>query len=160
PVEAIPLAEPMPELAEAQPIIPAEAPPVPPPPPPKPVVKPREVVARTPTPPAPPTPTPPVEAPVQAAPTPAAPLPPQLAALPPTAGRPGADADYFAVVLAWLEKHKEYPRQAQIRRMQGTAILHFELDRQGKVLSFRLDRSSGYPELDHEVEEMIKRASP
>lgn len=160
--EAIPLVEPMPELAETQAVVPTEARPVPPPPPPKPVVKPSTpVVARTPPPPAPPSPTSPVTAPIQAAAPPAAaPSPPQLAALPPSVGRPGADADYFAVILAWLEKHKEYPRQSQLRRQQGTAVLHFELDREGRVLSYRIRTSSGFPELDREVEAMLKRAEP
>lgn len=158
--EAIPLVEPMPELAETQAVVPTEAPPVPPPPPPKPAAKPpTQIVLRTP--PVPPSPTPPVTAPLQAPAAPAAaPSLPQLAALPSSVGRPGADADYFAVILAWLEKHKEYPRQSQLRRQQGTAVLHFELDRHGRVLSYRIRTSSGFPELDREVEAMIKRAEP
>ncbi len=64
------------------------------------------------------------------------------------------------MILAWLEKHKEYPRQSQLRRQQGTAVLHFELDRQGRVLRYRIRTSSGFPELDREVEAMIKRAEP
>ena len=155
PAEAIPLVEPMPLLAEVQPVVPIEIKPVLPPPP-KPVVRaPTPVVAKT-----PPTEAPPVEAPPQVAAAPAAPMPPQLAALPPMAGRPGADADYFTAVLAWQEKHKEYPRQAQIRRIQGTTVLEFELDRLGHVLSYRIKTSSGSPELDREVEAMIKRAEP
>lgn len=158
----IPLVEPMPELAEVQEVVPVETKAVPPPPPPKPVVKPppARIVAKAPL--APPPPPPLGEVPVQAAaaPPPAAPMPPQLASLPPSIGRPGADAEYFAVLLAWLEKHKEYPRQAQVRRQQGTAVLHFELDRQGRVLSFRIKTGSGFPELDREVEAMIKRAEP
>lgn len=85
---------------------------------------------------------------------------PQLAALPPSVGRPGADEDYLASILAWLEKHKEYPREAQRRRQQGTAVLAFELDRQGRVLTYRIKTSSGFAELDREVEAMIKRAEP
>jgi protein TonB len=159
--EAIPLAEPMAELAEIQPVIPAEAPAVPWPPP-KPLVKPPAPVAvkAPPSSPAPPIPAPPTIAPAQAAPPPAVPAPPQLAALPPAAGRPGADADYLASILAWLERHKEYPREAQRRRQQGTAVLAFELDRQGRVLSYRIKTSSGFAELDREVEAMIKRAEP
>lgn len=159
PVDPIQLVEPMPQFAEVQEVVPIETKAVPPPPP-KPVVKPPTPVAAK-TPPAPPVPSPPVEVPVQAAAPPsAAPMPPQMAALPPSVGRPGADADYFAAILAWLEKHKEYPRQAQMRRQQGTAVLYFELDRNGHVLSYRIKTSSGFPELDREVEAMIKRAEP
>lgn len=160
PAEVIPRVEPMPQLAETQPVVRTEAQTVPPPPP-KPVIKPPgPIIARAPSP-APPSPAPPVPAPVRTAvPPAAAPSPPQIAALPPAAGRPGADADYFATVLAWLEKHKEYPRQSQLRRQQGTAVLHFELDRQGRILSYRIRTSSGFPELDREVEAMIRRAEP
>ena len=161
PAEAIPLVEPMPQLAETQSVVPTAAQTVPPPPP-KPVIKPPgPIVAKSSPAPAPPSSVSPALSPVEtAAPPAAAPSPPQLAALSPPVGRPGADADYFAVILAWLEKHKEYPRQSQLRRQQGTAVLHFELDRQGRVLSYRIRTSSGFPELDREVEAMIKRAEP
>ncbi len=158
-VDPIPLVEPMPQLAEAQEVLPVETKAVPPPPPVKPK-PPTPVVAKAPPTPAPPTPAPVADVPVQAVPAPAAPMPPQVASLPPSVGRPGADAEYFSTVLAWLEKHKEYPRNAQARRQQGTAVLHFELDRQGHVLSYRIKSSSGHPDLDREVEAMIKRAEP
>jgi protein TonB len=69
-------------------------------------------------------------------------------------------ADYMSVIRAWLEKHKEYPRQARMRRQEGTAFLYFEMDRNGKVQSFRVTRSSGHDILDREVEDMIQRATP
>ena len=75
-------------------------------------------------------------------------------------GMPGDVVDYMAVLQAWLEKHKEYPRGARLRRMEGTTLLYFVMDRDGKVLDFRIQKSSGYEILDHEVEEMIKRAQP
>lgn len=158
-VDPTPLVEPMPQLAEVQEVLPVETKAVPPPPPQKPK-PPAPVVARTPPLQASSAPAPVAEAPVQAPPGPAAPMPPQIASLPPSVGRPGADAEYFSVLVAWLEKHKEYPRYAQARRQQGTAVLHFELDRQGHVLSYRIKTSSGHPDLDREVEAMIKRAEP
>ncbi len=75
-------------------------------------------------------------------------------------GMPGDVVDYMAILQAWLEKHKEYPRGARLRRMEGTTLLYFVMDRDGKVLDFRIQKSSGYEILDHEVEEMIKRAQP
>ncbi len=158
-VDPIPPVEPMPQLAEVQEVLPVETKAVPPPPPVKPK-PPTPVVAKAPPTLAPPAPTPVTDVPIQTAPAPAAPMPPRVATLPPSVGRPGADAEYFSTVLAWLEKHKEYPRHAQARRQQGTAVLHFELDRQGHVLSYRIKSSSGHPDLDREVEAMIKRAEP
>lgn len=75
-------------------------------------------------------------------------------------GVPGAKRDYFALLSAWLERHKQYPSRAQRRRQEGTVYLRFVVDREGKVLSYQIERTSGYALLDREVEEMIRRATP
>lgn len=75
-------------------------------------------------------------------------------------GNPGAAADYLARLQAWLERHKEYPSRARQRRQEGTALLQVEMDRDGRVLSYRLENSAGHAALDREVEAMIRRASP
>jgi len=75
-------------------------------------------------------------------------------------GLPGDSRDYAATLLAWLERHKEYPRRARWRRQQGTVLLYFMVDQQGNVLDHRIEESSGYPALDEEVRGMIKRAQP
>jgi protein TonB len=164
------------EIAEVSPLdLPVEVepvtqpPPVKPRPPVAPVVKARPlptpvaVPAQAPGPSPAPTPTPtPISTSMAVAPAiqPSAPVQQAAAPMPMPVRSPAAEANYYAVLLAWLEKHKEYPRQAQIRRQQGTAILAFELDREGRVLNYRLKSSSGHPALDREVEEMIKRAEP
>ncbi|MBK1670149.1 hypothetical protein CKO28_19110 [Rhodovibrio sodomensis] len=75
-------------------------------------------------------------------------------------GSPGAHPDYFARLRAWLEKHKEYPRRARLRRMEGTATLRFVMNRSGEVMSFEVVRSSGHHMLDGAAREMIRRAQP
>jgi protein TonB len=75
-------------------------------------------------------------------------------------GTPGEVADYMARLQAWLERHKEYPRRAKLRRQEGTVVLYFVMNREGRVLEYRLRRSSGHASLDHAVEEMIERAQP
>ena len=75
-------------------------------------------------------------------------------------GMPGQTADFMAQLQAWLEKHKEYPRRARMRRQQGTALLYFVMDRDGQVLQHRLEQSSGHDLLDREVIAMIERAQP
>jgi protein TonB len=72
----------------------------------------------------------------------------------------GPPPDYLTKLRAWLEKHKQYPQQAQRRRQQGTALLRFTLARDGKLLAHSIERSSGFPSLDEAVEEMIERAAP
>lgn len=63
-------------------------------------------------------------------------------------------------VLAALHKQRRYPRTAMARRQQGVPYIRFTMDRDGKVLSSRLERSSGFPELDREAVTLPKRASP
>lgn len=75
-------------------------------------------------------------------------------------GRPGVSVDYVSILQAWLEDHKEYPRRARSRRQEGVVWLYFVMDRAGRVLEHRIDRSSGHRLLDREVEEMIRRAEP
>ncbi|MCO6441820.1 MAG: TonB family protein [Nitrococcus mobilis] len=75
-------------------------------------------------------------------------------------GSPGAVADYAALIRAWLERHKRYPRRAQLRRLEGTALLYFVMDRQGQVLDYRIRQSAGSAILDRAVKAMIERANP
>jgi len=103
-----------------------------------------------------PDPTPPVAASVpemvmpQVDPPP--PPPPATAAAPPTT--------YLSALYAHLAANKRYPRAAQKAHVEGTALLRFKMNHQGRVLSFKLDRGSGHEVLDTEVLEMIQRAQP
>ncbi|WP_047170578.1 energy transducer TonB family protein [Novosphingobium sp. Rr 2-17] len=63
-------------------------------------------------------------------------------------------------VLAQLNSHRRYPRMAMARRQQGVPYIRFVMDREGKVRSSRLERSSGFPDLDREAVSLPKRASP
>lgn len=75
-------------------------------------------------------------------------------------GAGGAPADYLGQLRAWLERHKDYPRMAQRRRIEGRVMLGFVIDRQGAVLSWRIERSSGHDILDAAVVDLIVRAAP
>ncbi|HTI86022.1 MAG TPA: energy transducer TonB [Alphaproteobacteria bacterium] len=72
----------------------------------------------------------------------------------------GSSPSYFGAVRQKLERNKIYPRAARQRHQQGTAILRFVLDRDGHVLSRRIEKSTGFSDLDREVEEMLERAQP
>lgn len=80
------------------------------------------------------------------------------------AGSGGADLapddDFLARLQAWLDRHKDYPARARSRRQQGVVMLQFSMDRVGRVLDYRIARSSGHRLLDHAVEKMIRRAEP
>jgi len=71
----------------------------------------------------------------------------------------GPDTWESRVLLA-LNKAKRYPRSAMFARQQGVPLIRFVMDRSGKVLSSRLEHSSGFPDLDREAVALPKRASP
>lgn len=75
-------------------------------------------------------------------------------------GRPGSADSYYALLQAWLEKHKEYPSSARRRRNEGVAVLTFTMDKNGAVRNARVTKTSGFDLLDAEVIAMIKRATP
>lgn len=75
-------------------------------------------------------------------------------------GAPGARIDYLTRIQAWLERHKRYPRHARLLRQEGTAVLHFVMDREGRLEDYRIRRSSGHELLDSAVRAMIERAQP
>ena len=147
---------PKPKIVERPPP-PKPKPPEKKPEPPKPMPEPPQVAAM-PTPEAQPQPQyrPAPPAPVVAALPAAMPMP----AAPSMAPDPSIEANYLGLLLATLEKHKEYPRRAQQRRQQGTVQLRFLLNRDGSVSTFNVQRSSGHRLLDEAVVEMIQRAVP
>ncbi|QPF75405.1 TonB family protein [Roseateles sp. DAIF2] len=104
-----------------------------------------------------------------AAPAPAAPTrseasvaaAPPAPALPPAAQAGGLSSDSWqARVLARLERFRSYPAGARARREQGVAYVLLRLDREGRVLSARLQRGSGHGELDQAALATIRRAQP
>jgi protein TonB len=72
---------------------------------------------------------------------------------------PAAAAGYRALLSAWLESHKRYPEAARERGEEGHAVLRFVVDRSGRVLDYAVTSSSGYPDLDQSVEEMMRGAT-
>jgi protein TonB len=108
-----------------------------------------------------------VEAPPQpeAPPVPAPPRPPEpLAAAPaPTpapAPVPTVEPNYQGLLVAQLLRHKRYPREARMRHQEGVPTVRFSIDREGRLLAVKLERSSGIPTLDDEVVAMVQRAAP
>ncbi|MBV8119077.1 MAG: energy transducer TonB [Alphaproteobacteria bacterium] len=166
PVKAEP-PPPPPKTDTPRPVAPIEPPPPAPeaavvvpeplllPPPPKPPVPPRRVAVRRVERPV----TRPEEAPV----APVVPVAPaQQAALAPARVRPPASAavspGYQALLGEWLNSHKRYPEGAREHGEQGRAILHFAVERSGRVTEFAVVKSSGYPDLDQGLEEMMRGA--
>ncbi len=69
-------------------------------------------------------------------------------------------ADYFSRLRAWLERHKKYPRNARLRRQEGTVTVRFTVQPSGRLQSYAIERGSGFTLLDREALAMLQRASP
>ena len=76
------------------------------------------------------------------------------------AGNAGAELSYSATLSAWLERHKRYPRRSKRRREEGAALLYLMVARDGRVLDYRVERSTGFAALDEELLAMVERAQP
>lgn len=113
-----------------------------------------------------PTETPPVQQEMPAPQTTAAPRSEENTAAVPAAPSPGVVSNRQAImswrdlVMARLQQNKRYPSSAEARRDQGVVTLSFTVDRNGKVLSRTIVKSSGVRALDDEVLAMIQRAQP
>lgn len=73
---------------------------------------------------------------------------------------PQAVSSWQSRLLAHLERHKRFPSQAQARRLRGTVLVAFSLDRSGLVVAQAVDTSSGHPALDAAALDMLARAQP
>jgi protein TonB len=89
--------------------------------------------------------------------------PPQTASaatpVPAPVPSPEASAGYRALLSSWLESHKRYPDGARQRGEEGRAVLRFAVDRSGRVLDYAITSSSGHPDLDQSIEEMMHGAT-
>lgn len=61
---------------------------------------------------------------------------------------------------AHLEQHKRYPRTARMRHQEGMAVVRFVMDREGRIISVKLERASGAETLDEESLALLDRAQP
>lgn len=77
-----------------------------------------------------------------------------------TGGQVAARQSYFSVLAATLAKHKRYPTASRRRGEEGIVKLFFIVDRDGKVLEYRISESSGSRRLDEAVIKMLDKASP
>lgn len=64
----------------------------------------------------------------------------------------GVDAvreSYLEALANALHRHKRYPRKARRRDEQGTVMLSFVIERDGRLVDRRIATSSGFDRLDH-----------
>jgi protein TonB len=73
---------------------------------------------------------------------------------------PAAVAAWYSEISARIERHKAYPPTARSRREKGVVQLAFSLDQEGRVISSRVARTSGFADLDQAAMATIQRAQP
>lgn len=78
----------------------------------------------------------------------------------PTASNPTALPQWSNRIAVLLERNKRYPATARARREEGTTRVAFVLDRQGRLVSSRIEQSSGIAALDQEALDLLRRAQP
>lgn len=83
-------------------------------------------------------------------------LPPANAA----ARDPQAFSNWQARLVTHLERRRQYPAAARIRRQEGVAQVRFRVASDGSVSGAALVRSSGDADLDREALSLVMRASP
>ena len=73
----------------------------------------------------------------------------------------GASGDtYKGLVFGMLTRAKQFPASARGRKENGQAIVAFAVDAQGALVSLSLTQSSGFPDLDREALDMVRRIAP
>ena len=71
-----------------------------------------------------------------------------------------ASASYNQLIARHLMGFRQYPSASRTANEEGVPQVLFTLDRNGRVLSSRLLKSSGHATLDAEVVAMVRRAQP
>ncbi|SDA54064.1 TonB family protein [Mesorhizobium qingshengii] len=77
-----------------------------------------------------------------------------------TASRSGVNpARWNSSLAAWIRRHTRYPSAARARRVEGDVRVTFTIDSSGRVLSARMARSSGDPDLDRAALAVLQGAT-
>ncbi len=79
---------------------------------------------------------------------------------PPPRQSSASQETYLSKIIAHLDRFKTYPASAKRFNLQGVTIVRFQMDRAGRVLGYRIVKSSGRPVLDQEVQALMVRAQP
>jgi protein TonB len=73
---------------------------------------------------------------------------------------PGVRADYLDKLRAHLARHKEYPRRARARGIEGEVRVAFTVHPDGRLTATRIQQGSDSRRLDRAAKRMLERAEP
>jgi protein TonB len=71
-----------------------------------------------------------------------------------------AEADYFSLIVAQLNRRKTYPAEAKKARQEGVVTVRFTVDREGNVSNVAIKRGSGFDILDTATLQLLARVGP
>lgn len=71
-----------------------------------------------------------------------------------------AEADYFSLISAHLNRRKTYPVEAKRARQEGVVTIRFTVDRNGNVSGVSVKRGSGHALLDQATLDLLQRVAP
>lgn len=75
-------------------------------------------------------------------------------------GNTGDNSLSLEIIRTAIEKAKSYPLLARKKKIEGTVLVSFTINKDGLPQGIHIIRSSGYHILDEEVSKIIKRAAP
>ena len=67
---------------------------------------------------------------------------------------------YQQLISLWIKKFQIYPNDARAQEIQGETVIRIRIDRQGNILYYILEHSTGFQVLDRAAIDMVKRANP
>jgi TonB family protein len=67
---------------------------------------------------------------------------------------------YEQLLPLWLERFKEGPKDTNGEPLRGRGVVFLTINRQGRILLYKIKRSTGVSELDRALIQMIKAANP
>jgi len=67
---------------------------------------------------------------------------------------------YFAAILQRLNRFKVYPAVLRKEKVEGLVVMQFTIRADGRIVTARVQRSSGSRALDRAAEDMLERANP
>lgn len=67
---------------------------------------------------------------------------------------------YEQVLSLWIERHKVYPAAARDAEMEGDAVIRIRINREGKILLYRLEKATKSDVLNDAIEDMVRSANP
>ncbi|WP_369600202.1 energy transducer TonB [Hahella sp. SMD15-11] len=74
--------------------------------------------------------------------------------------RPVIPESWLQALRTRIARTQQYPRQARLRRWEGTVTVRFTLDASGQILEIVVEQSSGKPLLDRAALLAIQKATP